>query len=165
MNSEQFRERLLNADVCSADDLKGCSPAEFACLEGWLGFKLPVSYEEDMKIIGHGAGDFMSDVKMFFPDVLTLTEDSRALISDQIRLPDDAFVFASRYGDQLLFHRLQEKMQGTDPPIYKWDSEEPNSFARTDGSIWQFLEDELDFFEDWQDERKRESHGKRDKKE
>jgi hypothetical protein len=51
--------------------------------------------------MGRGAGDFMSDIDMFYPKVITLTDRMRPLLKDRIHLPDDAYVFANRYGEQI----------------------------------------------------------------
>lgn len=82
----------------------------------------------------------MSDLDFFYPAMLSLTDRTRELIADSISLPEDAFVFVDRYGEQILFFRLAEKRKGA---VYKWSDEEPEQFLKVFNSFREFLEAEL----------------------
>lgn len=116
MPPERLRERLLRANLCTNETLVGCSDADLAETERTAGCELPEDYKEVMRVIGRGAGDFESDVEMFYPTVVDLTERARNLEAGAIELPDDAFVFAQCYWEQVLYLRL-----GTpESPVYRW---------------------------------------------
>ena len=142
----ELRERLLDAKLCTMESLRGCSTTDWKRVEKAAGRSLPEEYKDIMSVLGRGAGDFMSDVKMFYPDILTLTNKSREYVADELEFPDDAFVVANRYGEQILFLRLDD-MPNT--PVYKWFDEKPTEYEKVFDSIWAFIEEELEAHE-WQ---------------
>jgi len=146
LTPDSMRSRLIKAGVCSAQEIKGCSAEELKQIEQAFGGRIPKAYINVMRVIGKGAGEFASDVQMFFPEVLSLTKDTRNRLAEEgIELPADACVFANRYGEQILFFRLQNSEE--DPPVYKWHDEEPEKFEIVLPSIWSFIEEELSVFE------------------
>jgi SMI1 / KNR4 family (SUKH-1) len=135
--------RVIQSGLCAPENLKGCTPKELHIIEEQVGHVLPKSYKEVMKIIGKGAGDFMSDLEMFYPQVIELTEKMRALIAVSLELPTDAYVFANRYGEQVLFFRLEGNSGDQEPVIYKWHDDEPDQITQVYDSFWDFIEEEL----------------------
>jgi hypothetical protein len=121
--------------------LRGCSEKEFQRIEKRFGHRLPEAFRQLMRVIGKGAGVFMSDLEFRYPDVVTLTERIRKLIADDVALPERAFVFVDRDGDQSLFFLVSD--DDPDPPIYKWHAENPKRFRKIFRSIWDFIEEEL----------------------
>ena len=130
--------RLLACGV-NARDIKGCSKKDIAAVAA--GRALPEDYTQFLSLIGRGAGAFMSDLKAFYPAVVTLTEGCRARIAVYAVLPGDAFVFADRFGEQFLFFRLP------DPAVYRWTDERPRRTKKVFKSFWAFVEEELAGFE------------------
>jgi hypothetical protein len=142
LTGESLKRRLLESGACSSDEICGCSEKEFHEIEMKAYGPLPKAYKEVMLVIGKGAGEFISDVDMFYPDVITLTEETREYLLDyEVELPEDAFVFADRDGEQILFFRLQQSTE--DRPVYKWSNEDPEEFKIVLPSIWNFIEEEL----------------------
>ncbi|QDV18388.1 SMI1 / KNR4 family protein [Gimesia panareensis] len=137
---ERLKERLLRAELCSPDELKGCSQKQLREIEKCARAPLPADYLEALSLIGCHAGDFMGDLDFFYPAMLALTDRTRELLAESISLPEDSFVFADRYGEQILFFRLSEKQKGA---IFKWSAEEPEQFSKVFNSFGEFLEEEL----------------------
>jgi hypothetical protein len=142
MTRENLTSRLLQSGLCSPSSLRGCTAKEIRAIETSFGRALPGEYKKLLGIMGKGAGDFISDVTMYFPAIVKLTDKSRELLREvDVDLPPDAFVFASRYGEQLLFFHV--KPDDDDPPIYRWHDERPKVFKKVFTSIWAFIEEEL----------------------
>lgn len=137
---EQLLERLIRAELCPPDEIRGCTQKQLRQIEKCAAAPLPADYLETLSLIGCAAGHFMSDLDFFYPAMLSLTERTRELIAESISLPEDAFVFADRYGEQILFFRLAEKRKGA---VYKWSDEEPEPFLKVFNSFREFLEAEL----------------------
>ena len=141
LTPSDLKDRLIRSGLCPADKLRGCSDKELMKIEEHIGCRLPQSYKDVTRVIGRGAGDFISDVEMYYPAVVTLTEQDRELLAESVDLPDDAFVFADRDGEQLLF--FHTATDSDDPPIYRWHDGEPRRFRKVFKSIWDFIEEEL----------------------
>src|SRR5262245_33961734 len=136
LTPQELTERLIQSGLCPPDKLRGCSDQDLRRIEEHIGCRLPGEYKKLMEVLGRGAGDFMSDLGMFYPRVVTLTQRIRKLVSDSMELPDDAYVFVNRYGEQSLFFHTGSN---DDPPIYRWHDEEPKRFRRVFKSIWEFI--------------------------
>ncbi|WP_425397971.1 SMI1/KNR4 family protein [Aeoliella sp.] len=132
--------KLLDSGICRASEIKGCKEVDLRAIEVSIDAQLPKAYTAIMKEIGRGCGEFLSDVQMFYPAVLGLTEVARTMVSGHLALPADAFVFASRYGEQFLFFHT-----GTseDAEVFRWSDDEPEQFRKVFESIWDFIEEEL----------------------
>jgi hypothetical protein len=93
-----------------------------------------------LKAAGRGAGEFMSDLTVFYPAIRGLTRRTRKdLEGSTIKLPLNAFVFMDRMGLQTMFFRLSKN---DDPPIYYWNDASKAAKKVFDG-LWGFLENEL----------------------
>jgi len=146
MNSQELTARLLCSGLCSPTAISGCSETELDEIETHLGVRLPEQYKEVMRTIGKCAGDFNSDIDMYYPTVLTLNSLAVTILSDyKMQLPDRSFVFASRYGGEYLF--FQDWQDNPDPPVFYWTSEVPESFDVVYKSIWEYIEDHLETHE------------------
>lgn len=141
LTSDELRKRLIQSELCKPNELRGCSEKQLQRIEHRLGHLLPQEYKKLMRVIGRGAGIFMSDLDVFYPGVVTLTKRIRQLLAETIELPKDAYVVASRYGEQVLFIDLGSKSK--DPPVYKWHVEQPRRYRKVFSSIWDFIEEEL----------------------
>jgi hypothetical protein len=135
--------RLLACGV-SPTDIRGCTGKDLARVEAAAGRPLPASYARFLSLVGRGAGEFMSDLSAFYPAVLTLTARRKAALAGV--LPDDAFVVADRYGEQVAFVRLSDGPG--DAPVYIWTDERPKKARKVFGSVWGFVEDELRGYEE-----------------
>lgn len=136
--------RLIACGV-SAVEIRGCSDADIERLRAKAGGPLPGSYVEFLRLVGRGAGEFMSDLTAFYPAVLTLTAARRRALAEYAVLPDDAFVIADRDGEQTMYVRLSEGP--ADSPVYYWNGERPRRTKKAFRSVWGFVEDELKGFE------------------
>jgi hypothetical protein len=141
-----LQDRLISSGLCEAHKLRGCSEKDLQRIEKHVGQALPKAYKDLMRVMGRHAGDFMSDIDMYYPGVVKLTDRTRPLVAEEgVELPDDAYVFASRYGEQVFFFRLGTGKD--DPEIYKWDWERPKAFRRIFKSIWGLIEEDLEAHE------------------
>lgn len=145
MGVAQDLVRRLIACGISPDEIKGCSEADIKRLQTKAGAPLPASYVDLFRLIGRGAGEFMSDLRAFYPDILKLTATRRIAMEQYAVLPDDAFVIADRNGEQTLYLRLGEA--SADSPVYYWNSEQPRRTRKAFKSVWGFVKDELTGFE------------------
>jgi hypothetical protein len=139
---DELTRRLIQSGLCPPDKLIGCTDRELRQIEATIGRALPLEYRAIMGAIGRGAGDFSSDVLMFYPQVLTNTVQMKEIIeSYKVKLPDSAYVFAQRYGEQCLFFQLD----GTDPdpPVNRWSDDRPKRFKKVFDSVWDFIEEDL----------------------
>lgn len=118
--------RLIACGV-SPLDLRGCSDADIARVAAVAGGPLPATYAQFLSLVGRGAGEFMSDLTAFYPDILPLTGARRAAMGGV--LPTDGFVVADRYGEQVAFVRL------SDGPAYRWSDERPRKARKVFDSV------------------------------
>jgi hypothetical protein len=137
--------RLLACGVSPAG-IRGCTDADLARVEAAAGRTLPASYRQFLALVGRGAGEFLSDLTAFYPAVLALTDRHRLETPRYSVLPDDAFVFADRYGEQCLFFRLSDGPE--DAAVYLWTDERPKKTKKVFDSVWGFVEDELRGYEE-----------------
>lgn len=112
-------------------------------MERKVGLKLPDAYKQFMSVIGKSAGNFMTDLQVFYPKVLQCTEEMSEILMSNfgVSLPDNAFVFADRFGEQMLFFHITEG--NDDPPIFAWSDEDPEVFEKVCNSLSEFFEAEL----------------------
>jgi len=143
MTPKELVARLLRSGLCSPTALAGCTEIELDDIEAHVGVRLPEQYKEVMRTIGRSAGDFNSDVDMYYPKVLTLNSRAiRVLSRYEMLLPDRSFVFAICDGGEFLyFHNWRDN---SDPPVLHWTPEESESFELVYGSIWEFIEEQLE---------------------
>jgi hypothetical protein len=142
--AEELVSRLITCGV-SPLEIKGCSEADIGRLHAKAGARLPESYVEFLRLVGRGAGEFMSDLKAFYPALLKLTDERKHALAKYAVLPDDAFVIADRYGEQTMYVRLSEGPAGS--PVYYWNGERPGKTKKAFNSVWGFVEDELKAYE------------------
>jgi hypothetical protein len=137
--------RLLACGV-NPSDIRGCTDADLTRVEAAAGRPLPASYVRFLTLVGRGAGAFLNDLTAFFPAVLALTDRHRLETPRYSVLPDDAFVFADRHGEQFLFFRLSDGP--ADAAVYLWTDERPRRTRKVFDSVWGFVEDELQGYEE-----------------
>jgi hypothetical protein len=96
--ADELVRRLITCGI-RPSDIEGCSDADLANLQAKAGVPLPESYVAFLRLVGRGAGEFMSDLTAFYPAVLNLTAKRRQEVAECAVLPGDAFVIADRYGE------------------------------------------------------------------
>jgi hypothetical protein len=148
MNLEPIKQRLIALNRDSSQPLCGCSPAEIRQLEGRLGVKLPSAYQEFLRIMGKGAGQFLRGSDCFYPQMRELKTAAVELLEENHfpgALPKDAFVFFMHQGYQFSFFRLSE---GENPPTYSYcEGETQKSFVKSHEKFSEFLETEIQLHE------------------
>jgi hypothetical protein len=137
----ELQERLLSSGLADTKTLRPCSAGDVRAVQRTVTHPLPTPYIDFLRSIGRGAGDFMSDLTIFYPELLSNTESMRKLMSqDSAPLPANAFVICHRYGSQMLYFLLGES---DDPAIFRWHDEEPYEFRQVFSHLWDWIEEEL----------------------
>ncbi len=126
MNSiEQIRNRLIASGLADDKNIIGCTTRELNEIATSAKRDLPDDYLWFMEVFGRGAGKFLRDVTMFYPQVLCLRSIAQEIVLDyeefNMCLPSSAFVFAVRYSEQFLFF---EEL-GSNPKVKFYMSGEP----------------------------------------
>jgi SMI1 / KNR4 family (SUKH-1) len=142
---EPIKQRLIALNLVNQNELMGCTQKEILQLEQQLGVKLPTAYQEFLRIMGKGAGQFLRGSDCFYDQLLDLQQAAGELLAENHflgRMPDDAFVFLMHQGYQFSFFRL---FQGEDPPTYSYcEGEQQQSFIETHERYSEFLAIEVE---------------------
>ena len=158
-----IKQRLIALNLASPHDLIGCTMREIIELEQQLGVagtppykggaccdrpaavKLPRAYQEFLRIMGKGAGQFLRGSDCFYDQLLDLQQAAGELLAENHflgKIPDDAFVFFMHQGYQFSFFRLSE---GDNPPTYSYcEGEQHQSFIKTHERYSEFLATEVE---------------------
>jgi len=137
-------ERLQESEIAEPSEVVGCSEVEIQTLGSHFKVTFPLAYQLFLKTMGHRAGRLMTDISIFYKDIFQTNVSARQRMVDYgIHLPQDAFVFASRRDEQVLFFLVDG---GDDPPVYHW-IEEDTTWKFFADSIWEFVESEIRMLE------------------
>lgn len=140
-------ERLISSKIAKKSAIIGCAPDEIALVQQCARGPLPVAYIEFLSCAGKGAGPFMEDIDIYYPKNLDLNEEANEMLEHwedgKLKLPDRAFVFAVRAGEQFMFFVCDA--QSDDPVVYHY-SEGKGKF-REIGRFWNLIEEELEMSE------------------
>ncbi|MEM8718334.1 MAG: SMI1/KNR4 family protein [Cyanobacteria bacterium P01_G01_bin.39] len=142
--AKAIKNIMLELNIAKAELIRGCSQSEIENLEQEHNVMFPESYKIFLSYFGHGlGGKVMSDIEILYDDISGLTNELRneTLIEegDPI-LPDKAFVFASRLGEQYMFFDASGILK--EPPILYYKENAPN-FSLAGNSIFDVLEREV----------------------
>lgn len=105
--------------------------------------KLPMAYEEFMRVMGNGAYGFMPGESVYMDELLFLKEWAVELLTENASkkvLTEDDFVFWMSQGCMFCFFKLSE---GDNPPIYLYKERGPDSFVKIAHSLTEFLINKL----------------------
>lgn len=124
---EEMKRQLLDAGVCTSDELLGCSIEEFSDLQVSNGVILPRAYQGFLQTLGRGAGDFFRGTDIFFQNVPIPREVVQEMINQDneargCKLPAKAFVFASHQDYSFLYFVARE--DDDDPPVFLYEEDE-----------------------------------------
>ena len=139
-NAALFRKRLISSNIATNQNIEGIPANFYKVLEKRYRLKLPDSYREFLENFGASAGSLKEDIDLYFHEIQDDTELVRSdLEGDELQLPDNAFVFCSRHGEQFLFFKCDGS---NDPPIYYYADWVKRFELRYD-SLWCFLNELL----------------------
>ena len=128
---EKFAQKLIASDIANVDDpLVGCTAAEIDEIERKVKVTLPAIYREYLSKMGRSPGDFLRGEECCYPELTTLTDDGRELLSESgsaYKLQPTAFVFWMSQGTQFSFF---DTKKGNDPPIYHYREDDPEPLKR-----------------------------------
>ena len=144
LDSETLVRRLVASKAGSPDEIQGCSEAEIEQVCARSGLPLPEAYLEFLRAIGKGAGLFMCEVEQYYDAILELNDKAREALEiyedGNLSLPDKAYVFSMRYGEQFLFF-IADGI-GDNPAIYYY-YEKDGMFTDLKKTFWEVIESEL----------------------
>ena len=155
---EKLIERLLKIGFVDRSEFIPCSEAEIEDLETRNKIKLPESYKKFLRIMGKGAGNFLkSDAwEAFYPDFndwlgvgfynipeAELELCTQSEIDFSLSVPDNFFIFATRYGDFPLGFFADGI--DNDPDIYLLEDESEMKFWGK--TFWKFFQDMVEYYE------------------
>ena len=139
-----LKNKMLELDLAKPNLLRGCSEKEIEKLQLDSNVIFPKSYKVFLENFGHGLGGIiMSDIDILYEDIFELTNQLRNEVlideGDPI-LPKNAFVFATRFGEQFMF--FDADASSDEPPILYY-MENHESFSKVGDSIFDILENEI----------------------
>ena len=139
-----LKKLMIESGLANPNLVKGCSVQEIAEIEQQSNVLLPKSYKVFLKYFGNGlGGHIMYDMDITLDKILGLTNflKNRVLIEEEDPLlPEKAFVFSARYGEQFLFFDCSQVNK--DKPIFHYELND-EKFASIDKTILDFLEDQI----------------------
>lgn len=143
--AENAKNRIISSNIALPDEIKGCTEEEIRELEVFLDINLPLSYKAFLKVMGHGAGRLMRDSDVFFDVLKKLTKEASEILlyEGTLSLPDKAFVFGMRNGEQFLFFTCDGE---EDPEIFYF-MDSSSYFEKSYSTFWEFLNDEIRYIE------------------
>ncbi|WP_017327138.1 SMI1/KNR4 family protein [Synechococcus sp. PCC 7336] len=138
-NLDDLREALISSGIASEYQLIGCTPQELEEIDIKYG-KLPKSYRQIMRLIGHRAGKLIDrrEFEFYYDQVLEVNELYLArlkLVVQEEGLIDKIFIISSRYTEYPKFLVADGK---DDSPVYVWDDDGDIKQAYT--SVWKWIE-------------------------
>ncbi|BAZ45677.1 hypothetical protein NIES4102_27030 [Chondrocystis sp. NIES-4102] len=148
LRAANLKNMMLDLGLANPHLIKGCSKQEIINLESEYNVTLPNSYKVFLENFGHGLeGRVMNDIDILYDQVLPLTSIARNQIlideGDPV-LPEKAFVFCMRYGEQFMFFDASGLVE--EPPIFYY-MENDTAFKKVGDSIFDILEGEINFSE------------------
>jgi hypothetical protein len=119
-------KELLDKRTATATSIRGCSDAEIAELEYKYGVRVPDTYREFLRRLGHRAGRLVtSEFNIYYPDVMQMTAMYREYCAEAahwpqdetrpIELPSGQLIISNRYGEQFLAIECSGQ---EDSPVY-----------------------------------------------
>lgn len=155
---EKLIERLLKIGFVDRSEFIPCSEAEIEDLEKRNKIELPESYKKFLRTMGKGAGNFLkSDAwEAFYSDFndwlgvgfynipeAELELCTQSEIDFSLSVPDNFFIFATRYGDFPLGFFADGI--DNDPDIYLLEYESEMKFWGK--TFWKFFQDMVEYYE------------------
>jgi hypothetical protein len=144
LGPQSFIQRLIASKVAKPHQIRGCSESEIKRICDASALPLPNAYLEFLRVAGKGAGRFMWEVNQYYDDMLILNSEAEDILNDyeegKLSLPDNAYVFSMRYGEQFLFFIADGSTDN--PPVYYY-YEGDGKFTDLKKYFWEVIETEL----------------------
>jgi hypothetical protein len=147
LRADLLKTNMLESGLARPDLIKGCSEQEILELAKKSNVIFPNSYTVFLKNFGYGLGGrIMADIDITYDKILPLTNLLRneVLIDEgDPCLPEKAFVFAARYGEQFMFFDASGLVE--EPTLFYY-MENESKFTKVEGSIFDILERSVEAF-------------------
>ena len=140
-----LKNRMLKSNIAKPELIKGCSEKEISDLEKKCDVVFPESYKVFLRNFGHGLGGYvMNDIDILYRNIQSLTDLLRNEIlideGDPV-LPEKAFVFSGRYGEQFTFFDGSGLVK--EPHIFYY-MEYAKNFKKIGNSVFDLFESEIE---------------------
>ena len=143
--AEALKKKMLGLGVAHFNLIKGCSELEISTLEKENDVVFPHSYKMFLKHFGHGLGGvIMKEIDILYDEISGLTDflKNKVLIEEgDPLLPEKAFVFSGRYGEQFLFLDASGLIE--EPPTMYYSIDD-NEFTKKGKSVFDLIESEIE---------------------
>ncbi|HAW30858.1 MAG TPA: hypothetical protein DCY03_22515 [Planctomycetaceae bacterium] len=150
LDSESLIQRLIASKAAEPHQIQGCSESEIKRVCEASRLSLPESYLEFLRAIGKGAGRFMCEVDQYFDVMLNLNAEAEETLENfeegKLSLPEKAYVFSMRFGEQFLFF-IADGINDNPPIFYYYEGN--GEFTDLKKSFWEVIETELIEWEDY----------------
>jgi hypothetical protein len=118
-----IKNTLETYGIVKPEEFLGCSEQEIEeIMRAQNVAALPSVYLDFLRIMGKGAGEFMQELEIFYPDVVSIKDYVlKEIVNNQrtnFKLPDTAFVFMMNQGYEFLYFDTNN-VDG-DPPVYHY---------------------------------------------
>ena len=147
LTGDKLVERLLAAGIAKAEEIIGCTEQDLRDIAQHAPGPLPFAYLDFLHVVGRGAGHFLPEQDVYFPKMLRLTEEAKAILDNWekglLLLPVDAFVCTMRYGDQFLFFHADGKSEN--PQLHHYLIGQGH--FRPVATFWGWVDEELQLTE------------------
>ncbi|MEM8718335.1 MAG: SMI1/KNR4 family protein [Cyanobacteria bacterium P01_G01_bin.39] len=140
-----IKKIMIELAIADPSLIKGCNHQEIMQLEQENNVSFPQSYKVFLQHFGHGLGGrVMNDIDLLYEDIPGFTNLLRNEVlieeGDPV-LPNKAFVFAARYGEQFMF--FDTSTLPMEPPIFYYHMDYDDDFSQAGNSIFDVLEREI----------------------
>lgn len=150
LNSDNLIKRLIKSKAATREQIQGCSEQEIHHVCEVSRLTLPEAYLDFLRSVGKGAGRFMCEVDQYYDSMLELNYKAAQFLDiyeeGGLLLPENAYVFSMRYGEQFLFFNADGTSDN--PPVFYY-YEEDGQFTDLKKTFWEVIECELMEWEDY----------------
>ncbi|VTS04816.1 SMI1/KNR4 family protein [Tuwongella immobilis] len=140
-----FVRRLVDSNIAEEQTIIPCTGDEVALLEDSVKLRLPPHYKSFLLTAGKCAGALLLDCDWLYPELKSLTDQSRAMLrgyeGSNLLMPDTAFVCLDRREQFFFFDTTTEGCK-----LFSY-FEEDGKFTELPSTFFEFLEEELQSFE------------------
>lgn len=141
LSSSNISGRLIDAQIAASNTIVPCTADDLKHTEDSVQLRLPTGYREFLLAAGRCAGILLEDCDWLYPEIVSLTGDSRRMLrafeGDGLTLPATAFVCLDRRESFLFFDT-------DDPCCNLWQYyEESGEFVSLETTFWQFLDEAI----------------------
>ncbi len=123
-------KRLVDAGLATRQSIRGCTTDELKRLEANCSLRLPSTYKNFLRAMGHDAGDFLVGSDYAYPKLIGFRDSAVRLLSEcqsTYTLPSTAFVFLFHQGYSFLFFDVHAGKEDPEVNLFTDSERAPRS--------------------------------------